>query len=66
MIDYDFLERRVYQLENDHNWIQASYMVDTLWDNNFKKFKQGDAIVNDICNDLWHELDETYNPDIPF
>lgn len=64
MLIYDFIERRFDQL-NDDDWRQGEYMVDELWDANFKKFKQGDAMVNDICRELYDEL-ESISEDIPF
>lgn len=60
MIIYDFLEQRFDQL-NDDNYLQAEYMVDALLNNNTKKFKTSNQIVDDICLELWQ-----VNDDIPF
>ena len=64
---YSFLERRFDQLLDcpEHGVKDADYMVNWLWDANFKKFKQEDSMVNDICKELWDELDAVAN-DIPF
>lgn len=65
MINYEFLERRFDQL-NEDDWRQAEYMVDDLWDTNFRLFRREDQMVNDICTELYHELDSVVNEDIPF
>ena len=65
MIDYEFLERRFDQL-NEDDWRKAMYMVDDLWDTNFRFFRREDQMVNDICTELYHELDSVVNEDIPF
>jgi hypothetical protein len=70
MINYTFLEKRFDQL-NEDSWLQAEYMVDALLNNNSKEFKKvnpSNEMVDDICYELWREVDSTYNPnnDIPF
>lgn len=65
MIKYEFLERRFDQL-NEDSWVQAEYMVDVLLNNNTREFKTPDNNVDDICYELWREVDSTYNEDIPF
>ena len=68
MIIYDFIERRLDQVECSNGINDAQYMVDGLWDKNFKKFRQEDSMVNDICKELYDELESIFNPneDIPF
>ena len=46
-------------------------MVDSLLNNNTREFKRinpPNNDVEDICLELWRELDQTYDPnnDIPF
>ena len=68
MLIYEFLERRFDQLSDD-SWLQAEYMVDALLNNNSNEFKRvnpSNQMVDDICLELWQELDSTNNPDIPF
>ena len=65
MIIYDFIEQRFDQL-NEDNYSDARYMVDELWDNNFRQFRRDDSMVNDICKELYDELDSLVNEDIPF
>ena len=70
MLVYEFIERRFDQL-NDDSWLQAEYMVDSLLNNNTREFKRlnpSNKRVDEICLELWQELDSTYNPneDIPF
>lgn len=66
MINYDFILRRVDQVECSDGWHAAQNMVDSLYDFNFLKFRQGDPMVNDICSELYHELESVANEDIPF
>ena len=67
MIIYDFIEQRFDQLlNNDHTSKDAENMVDSLYDFNFLKFRQEDSMVNDICKELYHELESVANEDIPF
>lgn len=70
MIDYEFLERRVDQLLDcpEHGTKDADYMVDALYVNNYQKFMQYNNHVEDICKELWDELESIVNPneDIPF
>ena len=70
MIIYDFIEQRFDQL-NEDNYLEAEYMVDSLLNNNTREFKRINPSNNDveeICLELWRELDQTYDPneDIPF
>ena len=70
MINYEFLERRFDQL-NEDSYLDAEYMVDSLLNNNTREFKRvnpANEMVDDICLELWRELDQTYDPndDIPF
>lgn len=68
MINYEFLERRFDQL-NDYSSTDAEYMVDGLWDSNVEKFKRvnpPNQMVDDICSELYHELESVANEDIPF
>jgi len=60
MIIYDFIEQRLDQL-NEDNYSSGRYMVDGLYDLNFLKFRKNDAMVNDICRELYFEIE-----DIPF
>ena len=66
MIMYDFIWRRLDQLECSDGWHAAQYMVDGLWDSNYLTFKQDDSKVNDVCQELYHELESVANEDIPF
>jgi hypothetical protein len=68
MINYEFLERRFDQL-NEDDCRQAEYMVDGLLLKNcqgFMNLNLPNDNIDDICRELWDELDLTYNPDIPF
>ena len=68
MIDYGFLERRFDQLYENDLWINAEYMVDALLNHNtreFKRFNPPNQDIDDICLELWRELDPP-NEDIPF
>ena len=68
MLIYDFLERRFDQL-NEYSSTDAEYMVDGLLLKNcqgFMKLNLPNDNIDDICRELWDELDLTYNPDIPF
>ena len=69
MILYDFIERRMDQVECSDGWHAAQNMVDGLWDSNVEKFKRlnpPNQMVDDICNELYHELESVANEDIPF
>ena len=66
MIIYDFIWRRLDQVECSNGWHDAQYMVDGLWDSNYLTFKQEDSMVNDVCQELYHELESVANEDIPF
>ena len=70
MIDYEFLERRFDQLYENDLWINAEYMVDALLNNNTREFKRVNPPndhIDEICLELWRELDSTNNfDDIPF
>jgi hypothetical protein len=67
MIIYDFIEQRFDQLlNNDHTSKDAENMVDSLYDLNFLKFRQADLMVNDICKELYYEIESIYTEDIPF
>jgi hypothetical protein len=66
MIIYDFIWRRLDQVECSDGWHAAQYMVDGLWDKNYLTFKQNDQMVNDICQEMYHELESVANEDIPF
>lgn len=68
MIDYEFIEKRFDQL-NEDNYLEAEYMVDALLNNNTREFKRvnpANEMVDDICLELWQMIDQTNNPDIPF
>ena len=67
MIIYDFIWRRLDQVECSDGWHAAQYMVDGLWDRNYLTFKQEDSMVNDICKEMYHELESVADDnDIPF
>jgi hypothetical protein len=66
MIIYDFIERRLDEVECSDGWHAAQNMVDSLLDSNITEFKQENQLVDDICNDLYHELESIANEDIPF
>ena len=51
---------------NEDDWRKAMYMVDDLWDTNFRFFRREDQMVNDICTELYLGLDSVVNEDIPF
>lgn len=65
MINYEFIEKRFDQL-NEDDWRKGMYMVDELWDTNFRLFRREDSMVNDICTELYHEVECYDNEDIPF
>ncbi len=44
----------------------ADYMVDSLLDSNITEFKQENQLVDDICKELYYELDAVADEDIPF
>ena len=59
MLIYDFLERRFDQLYENDLWIHAEYMVDALLNNNVRNFQRvnsSNQIVDDICLELWNEI----------
>ena len=60
MIRYEFIWRRLDQVECSNGINDALYMVDGLWDKNFKEFKQEDSRVNDICTELCQELESIF------
>ena len=66
MIIYDFIWRRLDQVECSNGWHAAQYMGDGLWDANYLTFKQEDSMVNDICQEMYHELESVANEDIPY
>ena len=68
MLIYDFIERRLDQLMDcpEHGVRDADYMIDRLLDSNIKEFKQEDSMVDDICEELYYELDVVADEDIPF
>ena len=71
MLIYDFIEQRYDQLLEcpEHGVKDADYMMDDLLDKNNKEFKRvnpSNQMVDDICLELWNELDAVANPDIPF
>ena len=70
MINYEFIERRFDQL-NEDDYLRAEYMADSLLNNNTREFQRVNPPnnnIDDICLELWRELDQTYDPndDIPF
>jgi hypothetical protein len=68
MIDYNFLERRFDQL-NDYSSTDAEYMVDGLLLKNcqgFMRLNLPNDNIDDICRELYHELESVANEDIPF
>lgn len=67
MINYEFLERRFDQL-NEESYLDAEYMVDSLLNNNERQFQRvnpPNTHIDDICLELWRELD-SISEDIPF
>ena len=65
---YEFLERRFDQL-NEWSSKDAEFMVDDLLNKNsieFKRVNPSNKMVDEICLELWQELDAVANPDIPF
>ena len=68
MIIYDFIEQRLDQLLDnpEHGVKDADYMIDRLLDSNIKEFKQENQLVDDICEELYYELDVVADEDIPF
>ena len=68
MIEYTFLERRVDQVECSDGINDAQYMVDCLYIKNYQKFMQYNENVEDICKELWDQLESIFDPneDIPF
>jgi len=70
MINYEFLERRYDQLLDcpEHGTKDADYMMDALLNKNsieFKRVNPANQMVDDICLELWRELDAVAD-DIPF
>mgnify|MGYP001433052949 FL=1 len=66
MLIYDFIWRRLDQVECSDGWHAAQYMVDGLYTKNYLNLMQEDQMAEDICRELWQELDAVANPDIPF
>lgn len=63
MIEYDFLERRFDQLNEDNLIIHAEYMVDGLLLKNcqgFMKLNLPNDHIDDICRELWNEIQNNY------
>ena len=67
MLIYDFIAIRFDQLLDcpEHGVKDAYHMVDALLNKNATEFKQVDHEVDDICLELWNEL-EAVADDIPF
>ena len=70
MLIYEFIERRVDQLLDcpEHGTNDADYMVDALLNKNsieFKRVNPPNQMVDDICLELWREIDAVCE-DIPF
>ena len=68
MLMYEFLEKRFDQL-NEESYLDAEHMVDGLFYSNeitFQKVNSPNQDIEDICLELWRELDQINNPDIPF
>ena len=68
MIDYEFIEKRFDQL-NEDDWRQGEHMVDGLLCSNERQFQKVNPCneeIDDICRELWNELDSVVNEDIPF
>ena len=64
MLVYDFIEKRFDQL-NEESYLDAEYMVDSLLNNNTREFKRvnpPNQDIDDICLELWREIDHTHNP----
>ena len=68
MLIYDFIEQRFDQLLDcpEHGVKDADHMVDALLNKNAMEFKQVDHEIDDICRELWSELDAVVDEDIPF
>ena len=66
MIIYDFIWQRLDQVECSDGWHAAQNMVDGLYLKNYQKFMQYNENVEDICSELYHELESVANEDIPF
>ena len=67
MLIYDFIERRFDQLMDnpEHGVTDADYMVDDLYTKNYLNLMQEDQMAEDICRELWREIDAVCE-DIPF
>ena len=74
MIVYDFIWRRLDQVECSDGWHAAQYMVDGLWDANYLTFKQEDSLVKRCMSRRYTilggkrslEVEIVANEDIPF
>jgi len=66
MIIYDFIWQRLDQVECSDGWHAAQYMIEGLLVANRTKLNQPDPMVDDICSELYHELESVANEDIPF
>ena len=66
MIIYEFIWQRLDQVECSDGWHAAQYMVDGLYTKNYLNLMQEDPMVEDICSELYHELESVANEDIPF
>ena len=66
MIIYDFIWQRLDQVECSDGWHAAQNMVEGLLVANRTKFNQPDSMVDDICEEMYHELESVANEDIPF
>ena len=45
--------------------IETEIILDEVY-SNYLTFKQDDSKVNDVCQELYHELESVANEDIPF
>ena len=68
MLIYDFIAIRFDQLLDcpEHGVKDADYMVDGLYTKNYLNLMQEDQMAEDICKELWDELEAVANEDIPF
>ena len=66
MIIYDFIWMRLDQVECSDGRHAAQYMVDGLYTKNYLNLMQEDKMVEDICEEMYHELESIANEDIPF
>ena len=67
MIIYDFIWRRLDQVECSDGWHAAQNMVEGLLVANRTKLNQPDPMVDDICEEMYNELESVADDNgIPF